>query len=605
MISGKDALVDKIKEDSLAAVASRRAAIIKTEYQDEEDEISDEKQSVALSKNFEFTNNLSVMMVVRMLLFFQIIGIILDSPRLHIPPIFNMICRPGFYYVIRFYSQPFLDFVYIVSRFYNAAVQLLLSYIPNSPGESRSVDTGESPEQPGLRRRLSESLYSSEYFVVDFLDEHNFQSYHYMGHFFLGGFFAIFAVLFLLRMWQIPDYTNRKAIRSWMKDYVADGWWKRGGLRVAVSVAKGLAGGIFFLVCLHLVSTLGNVTNQVDPRIVGGILAISASVIVILWALGIYGIKLSEGAFARYVSQNVNYTSIIILKRVIKVKVELGIVFMLLLFLPVLYSWAHAVTLIHDWNETLVVSRRKHLNFYTPCYIGAFPPFHEVLGSYSADVCPDLVHMSEFQFVRDEGFFKDTNLVPCDSLLGTSLYVIGAVGVVLMFVSYWWLFVFHIKLSINEFEGSRWMEPIYNLEDKCLAEKKYYVRDFRWTSRAILSVYFELRQQFWYLEDAFRWIVDTTYFLCRSFALFVLFPLIVLYLPVKYYFKRLLICCSCTTRGATVDIDTGESAQVDINSHEKLDEIATTSLSYKSVKMLQEGEDGVTTLQASIVVCYR
>lgn len=39
----------------------------------------------------------------------------------------------------------------------------------------------------------------------------------FTGHFFLGAFFAIFAVLFLLQMWQIPDYTSRKAVRRWMK----------------------------------------------------------------------------------------------------------------------------------------------------------------------------------------------------------------------------------------------------------------------------------------------------------------------------------------------------------------------------------------------------
>lgn len=49
--------------------------------QDEEDEISDEKQSIALSKNFEFTDNLAVMNVLRMFVFYQIIAVILDSPR--------------------------------------------------------------------------------------------------------------------------------------------------------------------------------------------------------------------------------------------------------------------------------------------------------------------------------------------------------------------------------------------------------------------------------------------------------------------------------------------------------------------------------------------
>ena len=227
MISGKDVLVEKIKEESKAAAEKRRAAVVKTEYQDEEDEISDEKQSVALSKNFEFTDNLCVNNVLRMFIFFQIIAVILDSPRLHVPPIFNMVCGPGFYYTLRFYSQPFIDFVYLVQRFLNAFLETLKTYVPVTPNGVPVVDTGGTPETPSYRRSLAaseNSLYNSDFIVIDFIDEQNWQSYRYMGHFFLGAFFAVFAVLFMLRMWQVPDYTNRKAVRIWMKDYVADGY---------------------------------------------------------------------------------------------------------------------------------------------------------------------------------------------------------------------------------------------------------------------------------------------------------------------------------------------------------------------------------------------
>lgn len=58
----------------------------------------------------------------------------------------------------------------------------------------------------------------------------------------------------------------------------------------------------------------GYSVDRIDARIIGGVVALCAAVTVVLWSIGIYLIKMSESAFARYVSQNVNYTSIIILK---------------------------------------------------------------------------------------------------------------------------------------------------------------------------------------------------------------------------------------------------------------------------------------------------
>lgn len=48
--------------------------------------------------------------------------------------------------------------------------------------------------------------------------------------------------------------------------------------------------------------------------------------------------------WTRYVSQNVSYTSAIILKRAVKAKLDLGILLMTCLYLPVLYTLVQAVT---------------------------------------------------------------------------------------------------------------------------------------------------------------------------------------------------------------------------------------------------------------------
>jgi hypothetical protein len=54
-------------------------------------------------------------------------------------------------------------------------------------------------------------------------------------------------------------------------------------------------------------------------------------------------LRASETVFVRYVSQNVGYTATIILKRVVKSKVELGIGLMLILYMPVLYNLMQSI----------------------------------------------------------------------------------------------------------------------------------------------------------------------------------------------------------------------------------------------------------------------
>jgi hypothetical protein len=65
--------------------------------------------------------------------------------------------------------------------------------------------------------------------------------------------------------------------------------------------------------------------------------------------------------------------------------------------MPVLYTWARAVVVIEDWNDTLVVDKREGLNFFVPCYFNAFPPYHAIRGTFDEGTCPYLVYMSDQQ----------------------------------------------------------------------------------------------------------------------------------------------------------------------------------------------------------------
>jgi hypothetical protein len=86
------------------------------------EEQEDEHVKEAKRNTFEFTDNISLNRLLRMFLFVQILGVIVDHPKLRTPPLFNLLCMPGLYYSIRFYTQPFLDAVFVLQTFISSII---------------------------------------------------------------------------------------------------------------------------------------------------------------------------------------------------------------------------------------------------------------------------------------------------------------------------------------------------------------------------------------------------------------------------------------------------------------------------------------------------
>ena len=62
---------------------------------------------------FEFSDNVAVMRFIRAFLYLQIVGVIIDNTYVELPVLFRTFCRDLLFYVIRFYSRPFIDAIYI------------------------------------------------------------------------------------------------------------------------------------------------------------------------------------------------------------------------------------------------------------------------------------------------------------------------------------------------------------------------------------------------------------------------------------------------------------------------------------------------------------
>ena len=201
------------------------------------------------------------------------------------------------------------------------------------------------------------------------LDERQWHTIKYFSHYLLGILFLFMSVMFLLTFWQISDYSNRSEIKVWLHKYISDGWWRRGGLNVATSMARGLLLLGLIMIAMNALATAAGVETIPESRILGAFFAVAASVIAVIWFLGYIGIRFTEASFVRYVSafihhslvlrlinifpshclnryvsQNVSYTSAIILKRAVKAKLDLGILLMSLIYMPVLFTLLQSVT---------------------------------------------------------------------------------------------------------------------------------------------------------------------------------------------------------------------------------------------------------------------
>lgn len=134
---------------------------------------------------------------------------------------------------------------------------------------------------------------------TDLLNERQWHVIKYFSHYLLGILFLFMSVMFLIKFWQISDYSNRSEIKAWLHKYISDGWWRRGGLNVATSMARGLLVMGLVLLMMNCLATAASAETFPESRILGALFAVSASVIAVIWFLGYVGIRFTESSFVR------------------------------------------------------------------------------------------------------------------------------------------------------------------------------------------------------------------------------------------------------------------------------------------------------------------
>ena len=122
--------------------------------------------------------------------------------------------------------------------------------------------------------------------------------------------------------------------------------------------------------------------------------------------------------------------------------------------------------MITDWNDIYAAPFRKSVNFYVPCYLLAFPPFEDIRSLNEKDFhCPLAGSLSSAAVQREQGFYRDLNIVQCDTYLGVIMLNIGAIFFTFLIVSYGWIFFSFISLGVHEFRKSRWVTPLIAVQE--------------------------------------------------------------------------------------------------------------------------------------------
>lgn len=524
--------------------------------------------------SFEFTDNLALMRLSRMLINLQFLSLMIDNPSVQLPLLFRIVNRGPLYYVGRFYSRIIIDFVYgfqLLVGFLNAQ----LGSLPARPSKI-SVEQPQAPDVPSApnapdtsgitsggvthyyARQLHRLLSASDYVVmppkaakmgaeVDFLSERNWHSIKQFSHFVLSALFVIMVVFFTLGMWEIKDYSDRKEIREWMREYVADGWWRRGLFNTVLRLGQGCFAMLAFSFGLFAVARGLNVNSLPEDATVGCALAIVTSVLATAWVVGYMALRATEVTFVRYVSQNVSYTSSIILKRVVKAKVNIGLCFMLILYMPALHIFVQSFFPITDWNKNFALPWRAPVNFYVPCYYMAFPPYTEIHRD-PAQMCPVNYATSAAQPSRPRGFYRDRAILSCDSYFGVAIFTAGLFFFVFLAASYLWLWQKFINCVTEEFQSCRFMGVLHALIATREDQRRDYRAKFNRVEILLLELVYELRSQARYLWMGLVFVATLPLVVTRGALRLSVAPVSFLLSPFAFFSGRLLAyCCESLT----------------------------------------------------------
>jgi hypothetical protein len=126
----------KMAENTNFAIKKATGTLVKILYMD--DWLAHPNALEEIWANFEFTDNLGMMRVIRTFISLQVIGLIIDNPTIELPIVFQILCRTFCFYSIRFYSRPFLDALYCL-QYFSVALNKLYVHMTTNDKQARKA----------------------------------------------------------------------------------------------------------------------------------------------------------------------------------------------------------------------------------------------------------------------------------------------------------------------------------------------------------------------------------------------------------------------------------------------------------------------------------
>jgi Ran GTPase-activating protein (RanGAP) involved in mRNA processing and transport len=547
IVDGIEVSMAKAKKFQMREAADYDAMSDKSEVESE-----GEEQPEMRNKNFEFTNNLSMMRVIRVFMFYQFIALVIDNPAISLPPVFALFCKTPLSYTLNFYSKPFISIIYVIQNVGISALQSLFSFVPTDRDSLPNIDSN-------YRKLLLNDVVSQFSFEIDFVTPQYWHAISKFAHYFMGFGFYILSYFLLLRLWEVTDYTDRKIVRKWLKMYIADGWWYRGGVHIIVSMTKACVLLFIMMYGMYQISQQSSI-DLPGPLVFGTVFSTILCAIIVIFLLSVVLIKSAEESFLQYVSQNVNYTSTIILKRVIKAKIECCLCLIVFLYMPVLYTLMKSLIIITDWNDTVVWPHRLEYNYFTPCYFEAFPPYTKYADPNAT--CTNSHTVSSEEEMRVDGHYQDLVILPCDSILGTTFFTLSFVTIPCFIMIFFWFLKRLIDQAQLEMRKSRWFDAVVSYHQKLQYDRQEYEKDFLWQPRLLLAFHLELNNQRKYVFQAFYLFLYALIALCFYVSAVATTPVYIALKPFEFFGRRALFL-GCNIGSDPTDVKKKKSISID------------------------------------------
>ena len=313
-------------------------------------------------RGLRLTDSQSVFRIARLVVLLQTLALAIDHPSIRLPRTSSLdlpspltseltdialcygLLKGPLFYSLHFFSRPLLDLLFLLRHIYDSS----------SSGYSSST-----------------AAYI-DWEVTDPLFWHTIQRYW---HLLAAWVFALLAVLFTLFYWNICDYSDQNEIRGWLSANVNRAWLVRGAGGVLLRLLQMAVGCVaLVLLALGIASDMSSQTLS-DSRVTGGLVAVAVSFVVVGFVISALCLSSVRSLFLKYASQSTDHTSAIILKEVLKSKMEIGILLMLAVLMPALDVFTQSTMVITDWNDATAAMHRVASNYYVPCYLWALPPY--------------------------------------------------------------------------------------------------------------------------------------------------------------------------------------------------------------------------------------